>query len=330
MTQGTKTELIALFLAEVSWAVLLVGSRYAVAGLTLDPFIFATIQLLFGGIVLTLLSRQPIRIRDFLLEKHTLLYGLSRVGTGAFFTAALVHITASSASLLGILNVTVGMFVLFAFHQRIPRTLELFGHAVVAAGFIMLCARLEDGFSNPAVWYMLASEVCVAISTIVAEKHPQNQGDDWSRRTYLTGVLLTVSGFLTVIATISVFLSYSLVVGAKLSVDGIELVSQLARPEIWIAGALFGILLRGPVVYFSLRAINLAGGQSYLAFSALLPFLSLGLEKIAQTIGYGDAVTTTPTQIAIGLFMVCGSLWILACQQHWPIIQRLSGKKNDI
>jgi hypothetical protein len=78
--------LSALFLSEISWAILLVTSRYAVSGFELDPFLFSTLQLFSGGVVLTLLSRQRIVWRDFLVDKHTLLYGLARVGTGAFFT----------------------------------------------------------------------------------------------------------------------------------------------------------------------------------------------------------------------------------------------------
>jgi hypothetical protein len=324
MTPHQIRALSALFLSEVSWAVLLVSSRSAVAGLALDPFLFSTVQLFAGGIVLTLLSRQPIRWRDFLLDKYTLIYGLARVGTGAFFTAALVHVVASSASMLGIFNVTVGMFFAVALHRKLPGRHELVGHFLIAAGFLALCLQLEGGFGNPAVLYMLASEICVVVSTLAAEKHPQNQGDDSSRRAYLTGVLLTVSGFLTVLMTLGLHTASLAAFGLGSNSNLSALLSQLFRPDIWFAGALFGVFLRGPVVYFSLRAIQQAGGQSYLAFSAFLPFLSLGLERLAATIGYESGVQTTSLQIMIGLVMVAGSLWILACQQNWPIVDRLA------
>ena len=104
MTAIQIRALSALMISEVSWALLLVSSSLAVTGLDLDPFLFSTLQLFSGGIVLTLLSRQSLNWRDFMLDRYTLIYGLARVGTGAFFTAALVHITSSSASMLGIFN----------------------------------------------------------------------------------------------------------------------------------------------------------------------------------------------------------------------------------
>jgi hypothetical protein len=314
----------ALVLSEISWAILLVASRFAVSGFEIDPFLFSTIQLFSGGVVLTLLSRQRIVWRDFLLDRHTLLYGLARVGTGAFFTAALVHVMASSASMLGIFNVTVGMLFAVILHRKLPGRGELWGHLLIAAGFLALCLQLQDGFANPAVLYMLASEVCVVVSTIAAERHPQNQDDNAARRAYLTGVLLTVSGFLTVLVTLIIqglnFAIFDRTPGAA----PLKSMYGLMQPEIWIAGILFGIFLRGPVVYFSLRAIQQAGGQSYLAFSAFLPFLSLGLERLAAAFGFGGGIQTTSHQIAIGLVMVLGSLWILACQQSWPVAARLT------
>nr|WP_298817979.1 EamA family transporter [uncultured Roseibium sp.] len=319
MTSHQIRALSALVLSEISWAVLLVTSRFAVADLDLDPFLFSTLQLFAGGIVLTILSRQPVNWRDFLLDKYTLIYGLARVGTGAFFTAALVHVVASSASMLGIFNVTVGILIAIALHRKLPGRRELVGHLLIAAGFLALCLHLEGGFRNPAVIYMLASEVCVVVSTLAAEKHPQNQGDNSARRAYLTGVLLTVSGFLTVLVTLGLHATSVAVFGMGPGNDPSVLLSHLFRPDIWIAGALFGIFLRGPVVYFSLRAIQQAGGQSYLAFSAFLPFLSLGLERAAAAIGFDSGIQTTSVQVMIGLVMVIGSLWVLACQQNWPI-----------
>lgn len=326
MTPLQIRALSALFLSEISWAVLLVASWFAVAMLELDPFLFSTFQFFAGGIVLTFLSRQPVNWRDFLLDKYILIYGLARVGTGAFFTAALVHVVASSASMLGLFNVTVGMVFVIMLHRTLPERRELVGHLLVAAGFVTLCMLLEGGFRNPAVLYILASGACVVISTLAAEKHPKNQDDDSARKAYLTGVLLTVSGLLSVLVTLGLYAGSIVVFGMGPGGDPSALSSHLFRADIWIAGALFGIFLRGPVVYFSLRAIRQAGGQSYLAFSAFLPFLSLGLERAAAAIGFEGGIQTSSAQVMIGLVMAIGSLWILACQQKWPIADRLAGR----
>ena len=314
--------LSALFISGIGWSVLLVASWFAVASLELEPFLFSTLQLFAGGIVLTFLSNQPVNWRDFLLDKYTLLYGLARVGTGAFFTATLVHLVASNASMLGVSSVTVGMLFAIVLHRKVPGRYEVWGHMLIVAGFLALCLNLDGSFRNPALFYMLASEVCVVIATLAAERHPQNQDNNSSRQAYLTGVLLTVSGFLTVLIIFALHAINVVVFGMGSGSNPLEFLSHLLRLEIWLAGGIFGVFLRGPAVYFSLRAIQLAGGQSYLAFSAFLPFLSLGLEQAAALIGYDSAVQTTSAQVVIGLVMVMGSLWILACQQNWPISHR--------
>lgn len=330
MNSYQTRSIVALSASEFSWAMLLVASHLAIARYALEPFLFSTIQLFSGGLVLILLSRHPLDWRDFLLDYHTILYGVARVGTGAFFTAALVHIAASSAAMLGIFNVTIGMTLLFMLHRKLPSMAELPGHGLILGGFLTLCWQLEDGFSNPAILFMLASEVCVVISSIVAERHPRNQGDNPGQRAYLTGVLLTTSGFLTVLGALAInFISLALVGDSGFTDVGAAL-SAVFQPDVWIFGALIGVLLRGPVVYFSLRAVQLAGAQSYLAFSALLPFLSLGLEHLLSASGHQLASITRPEQVATGLIMTLGSLWVLANQQNWPVVHRLVGRTAPV
>ena len=300
--------LILLVSTTVVWAMLLVCNRIALTAFDVDVYAMTCWQLVFGGLALVLMA--PGRLipwRQFTLPINWA-YGVLRVLTGVNCTAALVYISAPESGILSQTGMPMAALAAAFILGRAPGKAEWFGHTILLAGAGFLAWHLPDGLANPAVWLMLASEVTAILSSVLAEKHPDNQiKDAWSHLRF-TGVLLLI--------TASVFLIFPPLIGfispvpiPYTSLDGFFGIETI------LAGLILGTLLRGPAMVLTLRSIKTAGMEKYILATSILPFILLGLEMLAAQF----ELTPAPTHNSV--------FWISALLVMLGIIQITYSKR---
>ena len=86
--------------------------------------------------------------------------------------------------------------------------------------------------------------------------------------------------------------------------------SAVADPATWIAGALVGILLRGPSTYATFRAIRLVGSENYLMGVAFMPALTLAGERLAAAAGWIPEPALSAATLVAGSVGVAGAAGI--------------------
>lgn len=294
----------ALFAALSSWALLLVASRALILQFDFDPWTFALVQMAAGGLAMMWLGRGTTRARETLLSPLTWLYGVLRVGTAAFFTAALVHTTTANAAFLGIVAVPLAALAAAVVLGAKPTRWELVGHGVVLAGLAAIAVGLDGGLSNPAVLLMLLSELCVVGASLIAELHPVNRGEDERSRAFLSGAVLCAS---------AVALTLCLAVGDVLlpALFERDAARGLGSPLLLLSAIAVGAVLRGPSIHLSLRAIRLAGATRYLAAMATLPLMAFGFEAAFVGLGLLSPAPHDAMVFGLGVLCVAGSLGVL-------------------
>lgn len=277
MMNVTKGGMVTLA-AVGSWALLLVVSRALLLAWDLDPWAFSFIQLITGGLFLLLLSSGGSVPVSALRRLDTWIFGGLRVLTASAFTAALVHVSVLQVGLLGVMNVPMAVLAVWFVFGRVPGRRELPGHLAILTGIALLIARLDGGLANPAVWLILISEIAVVASSLIAEAHPNNQGDGLRARLRFTGLTLVVTAliFLVVRAGQSMLTGD----GGALGLDG------LTSPSLWLAGLVVGVALRGPSMYLTFWSINAVGTHNYLAAVAFLPLVGQAFEYLLALGGW--------------------------------------------
>ncbi|MEL6680078.1 MAG: EamA family transporter [Pseudomonadota bacterium] len=313
-----RTAILLVAGALISWSLLLVVSRVILLTLALDPWLFTFIQMMAGGAALLVLSGAEADLRASLRDPVLWLYGVLRVLTAAFFTAALLHTTAANAAFISILSVPTSVALLWLLLARVPRAWEAPGHLLIIAGLVGLTTTLEGGVRNPALLLMILSELCVVTSTLIAELHPRNQTEDRRARAALTGAMLLISAFVMLITAVGLSaavqampsLAAVLPIGATVLSDP----TRVLDPALWGAAIAVGILLRGPSMCLALAAIHRVGTTNYLAGLAVLPLSSLVFEAAASAAGLIPPVTVWTLATAFGTVMVVGSLAVIAAR----------------
>jgi hypothetical protein len=163
---------------------------------------------------------------------------------------------------------------------------------------------------------MVISATATALSTAVAEMHPENQGDDRKTRLRLTGAAMLVTAAVMLATTaLTAHLDPSGAVAAHVPV------SAVFDPALWIAGLLLGVLLRGPSTYFTFRAIRMVGSENYLMGVAMMPALMLLGEATAAEFGVVAMPNLPVESLAAGAIGIAGALGIAALRWRARSVQ---------
>lgn len=311
----TSSSFTVLVSALLGWALVLVVSRALLIAFGFDPWLFTLIQMLTGGLFLIAIAGRGPAVGDALRNPWTWVYGVLRIVSAALFTAALVHVSTANAAFLAISSVPLSAVLLWLALSRRPLRQELPGHALIVGGLVLLGFSLEDGWHNPAIWLMAGSEICVVATTTIAELHPLNRTDDMRQRASLTGVMLLASALVMLAAAIGLAFAAAWLPGlqmlAPVSLPWLADPALALDPLLWTLAATVGIALRGPSMFFSLKAIYLVRTANYLSAMATLPFICMLLESLAHAAGWLPAVSLTNLATAFGLLMTLGSLAVL-------------------
>lgn len=295
--------------ATIAWAILLVATRVVLIRFEINAWGFTLVQLLTGGLAMMAFGRRATIAWASLLSPSIWAYGALRVVSAGSASAALLYVTVMQDTLLAAMNVPLAALVLVVVtRQRLPGG-QLLAHAIMIAGIAIMAFSLPGGLLNPAVMLEVIAECAVVASTLLIERHPENRRDDIQARCLFTGTVLMVTAAMFILAwAISGALGVS--VGSNALAFG-DFSQLFASTDLLIAGALAGVLLRGPTMYLALLAVRLAGTQTYLATLALLPFACLVFEAACALAGWLPWPALGPAEIASGLLVVCGSLLLV-------------------
>ena len=306
----------------LSWALLLVVSRATLLGLELDPWLFTFIQVMAGGALLVAIAGRSGALAEGWRNPRTWIYGVLRFATAAFFTAALVHTSTANAAFLAMVCVPIRVVLLWLVRSRRPYPWELPGHAVLLLGFALLAQSLEGGVRNPALVLIILSELCVVASTLVGELHPLNQTEDPRQRAGLTGIMLLTSAFFMLLAVLGLGLVVQWLPSVRTAVSAN--VTWLANPtlaldaRLWVSAVLVGIVLRGPTLFLSLKAIRHVGTENYVAAMTAVPFMTLAFEAAAGALGLAELTPVAARPTVFGAMMILGSLGVCwARSKYW-------------
>jgi hypothetical protein len=304
--------------AIATWSLVLVISRNLLLHHGFNPWSFSFVQLLAGGLLFALFpgrsgaEQTPLahRLRP-LTDPRTLLLGLLRVLSASSFTAAVVHVTVSEASVIGSISVTLSAISVWVLFKRRPAPWEWLGHGMLIALILILIPSLDGGWRNPAILLLVFNEFCVVASSLIAERHPDNLKDDTSTRVRFTGsVLLVTAALLLAIRLID----------RESGTQFDELVVSLPVPLV-VYGIIVGITLRAPAMLFSFWSIRLIGAQNYMAAAASLPLAGLAMAGIAEYMGLLPVTAVLP-QLANAVLVQLACLMILAARWHDERVQQ--------
>lgn len=313
----------------LSWSLVLVVCRFILFTYEFDPWLFTFIQLMAGGFFLVILAGYTSGVLVALRDPFTWLYGVLRVATAALFSAALLHTSTANANFLGITAVPMTMVMFWIVFSRRPSTWELPGHALIIVGLILLARNLDGGYSNPALLLMILSEVCVVTSTLMAERHSLNQTEDPRTRALLSGVMLLASAFAMLMAAfvLSAIVQWQPVLRPALPIhfSWLDHPAQILDLSLWISAVLIGVVLRGPALFLSLKAIHLVGTENYIIGMAILPFASFTFEAIAVHQGLLPPTPAAVLTLVFGTVMISGSLAIF-----WARILKINATTTSI
>jgi len=299
----------------LSWSLLLVTSRVLLFSFHFDPWLFTFIQMLAGGVFLIAVAGYRGDAIHVLSNPSVWIYGVLRVATAALFTTALIHTSTANAAFLGIVSVPISALLLWLFLARTPSLREMPGHAIIVAGLALLATNLENGWRNPAILLMILSELCVVVSTLIAELHPLNRTDNVRQRAFLTGVMLVASASCIVMLSMTLAVLALVFPGVRMigsgSVDWLNDPARAVDWRLWACAIAVGILLRGPSVFLSMWAICKVRTENYVAGMAALPFISLALETAASGLELMEPIAITARTIWYGCLVVFGSIAVM-------------------
>lgn len=289
------------------WSVVTVLVRATLFGFGFDPWTLAmAIQLAAGATLLTAagirsLPLEPIR------RWSTWVIGGLRVVTTCCFSAALLYGSATAITLISTINVLVAALGVFLVFRRRPRAREVPGFVLIATGIVLLTGRLDGGWSSPAVPLLLVSETCVVLSSLLAERHPDNLGDR-RQRLALTGfvTVLSAGGLLAVWSGLGLALPE-----ASLGPSAADVAATVASPWLWAAALVFGAVFRAPLTYVAFQITRLLGADGYMLSMTALPLTTLAAEVAAGLAGLLPPPSLDPVDLGFSAVILAGGAWIV-------------------
>jgi drug/metabolite transporter (DMT)-like permease len=292
---------------EAGWSVFIVLTRAALLVFGFDPWSLAmAVQIAAGAALLTAAGLRSLPTGP--IRRHaTWAIGGLRVVTTACFSAALLHGAATTVTLLATGNILIAALGVFLFFGRRPRASEAPGFLLIALGVVLLALRLEGGLANPAVPLIIASETCVVLASLLAERHPDNLGTTRQR--------LALTGFVTLLSSGTLLILWSLAAVAlpamRFGPSATAVFATLASPWLWLAALVLGGLLRAPLTYMAFYFTRLLGADGYMLVSIALPVTTLIAEIALSLTGLVPAPSRDPLDLACGALIILGGTWVI-------------------
>ncbi len=299
---------LAIALATTAmWSFVTVLLRSALFQFSFDPWTMAmTTQLCAGATLLTAAGLRSLPLEP-LRRWSTWAIGAIRVITTCCFSAALLYGSATTITLISIVNVLVAAIGVYAAFRRKPHPAELPGFALIALGIVLLAGELDGGWSSPALKFLLVSETAVVLSSILSERHPDNLGDRRQR--------LALTGFVTLFSASGLLIAWSVlgrvVPEVTIGPSAADVLATLSSPVLWGCALVFGVLFRAPLTYMAFQMMRLVGADGYMLSMAALPITTLLFEIVAGEAGMLPPPKLDPVTLGYSAVILTGGAWII-------------------
>ena len=192
-----------------------------------------------------------------------------------------------------------------------PPRRDWLGLALLAAGLVGFAAALASEAWRGLVWLGLSESMAVAGSWLIAY-HPRNRATDMAARSRFTGEILVAASLALILVWSALGLAG--VMASPWAGGG----DAFGRIELWLWGALAGVLFRAPGTWLGFWTINHTGVQTYLIALTAMPFFAIALEASAASLGWITPPALSPGEWAAAAMILAASVWLMAVRMTAP------------
>ncbi len=293
------------------WSLYLLLTRHVVSGARLDAWAYTLVQLLAAGLVLLWIGRRAAGSWAELLAPWTVGYAFLRVAINGATAAAIMYLAVTQSTLLATVSVLIGAGSGWCLTRQAPPRRDWLGLALLAAGIAGFAVALSSEAWPGLVWLGLSGSMAVAGSWLIAY-HPRNRSTDLAARSRFTGEIL-------VAASLALILVWSMlglagVMASPWAGGG----DAFGRIELWLWGALAGVLFRAPGTWLGFWTINHTGVQTYLIALTAMPFFAIALEASAAYLGWVTPPRLSPGEWAAAAIILAASVWLIVVRMKVP------------
>lgn len=303
--------------------VLDVANRFAVTELAMSPWDMVTIQLMFGGITLSIVAGFGQKLVRTLRHPITWAIGLVRVTHLLIFILALTVLTATEVSFLTKINSMMAIVMSMALYGRRLDRREVYGLVVFLGGWIFLACH-QSGDTLGLVLVLLAA-FTTALEGILAESHKELiRAMTFREHCRYTGVVMFVSGlvfFIAGVATTSLQpdLAPTHFLYGYLPQNPLEITLYA-----FLVSVAVGVFIRAGYTYYMFKAIRTIKTEYYLMVTTLAPFITMGLESLLGYFGILETRGLDGMDVLGGVILTLGALWMIVAR-----VERENRKKRN-
>jgi hypothetical protein len=291
------------------WALYLLVTRHVVSGVHLDAWAYTLVQLLTGGLVMLWVGRHAPGSWADLLAPWTIGYAFLRVAINGCTSAAVVWLAVTESTLLATASVLIGAGSGWVLTRIAPARREWPGLLLLAAGVVAFAASIQSATAWHGIAWLVASETLAVAGSWMIAWHPRNRTGGLMARCRFTGEILVAASF-------ALILVWSLAgLGGLVASPWAGGGDAFGRIELWIYGAMAGLLFRAPGTWLGFWTINTVGVQAYLIALTAMPFFAIALEAAAARLGW-----VTPAGLSAAEWLAAGLILGAAV---WLILLRM-------
>ena len=279
----------------------------------LNVWMFVSIQYFFGGLGLLSITGFQLTSKDTFKNPLTWSIGFFRLIDSIMFGSALIYISATEASIL----MSFGkIFIFIAARLAFGRLIGLWrlpGLLILFLPPALVTLSLENGFLNLGVIFILLTCLAMVIEMILVEKHPTLQRFTLADRYQSTGVNMVVIGLFFMVLLLSISFAKTL-----LEASGNDFIGFLYRnipnpdhlfsAEMWIWGALTGLLVRAMYFFFRYFAIVKIQSANYTLIVTSQTLILYIFEHLLIKLGVFKEVTLSDNLFIYGIVLIFGAL----------------------
>tara|TARA_Y100001960_G_scaffold331774_1_gene429875 strand:+ start:1791 stop:2765 length:975 start_codon:yes stop_codon:yes gene_type:complete len=304
--EGLYFSLATMFL----WGCNIVFSRHAIVNLGAHPYLFSTIVMFVGSMVLLLIAGKGAKADDSVKHPMTWFYSSLQILLNIGTLTALLYVTSTQSMLLQRSNIILGLLIGLCLLNKKMSKNDWVGCFMIFGGVSLLLSTLEFKQAVSGMSAVLFAAICHVARTIIAEHHPvAKKADTFSEYCRVLAYILLV--------TSATFLLFAFAVGFINSVDEIiqtfsflpSINDMLTQDQLIFATGM-GIFIMPLAMYCFFYGAQKAGMANFLIYTAYLPVVTFILESIADAFGILEVPVLTYKDGLSALAIMGGAFYI--------------------
>lgn len=296
------------------WGCNIVFSRHAIVNLGAHPYLFSTIVMFVGSMVLLLVAGKGAKVDESVKHPMTWFYSSLQILLNIGTLTALLYVTSTQSMLLQRSNIILGLIIGLLFLNKKMSKNDVIGCFIIFGGVSLLLSTLEFKQAVSGMSAVLFAAICHVTRTIIAEHHPVTKSSNtFSEYCRVLAYILLV--------TSATFLLFALVVGFINSIDEtiqtfsfLPSINDMLTQEQLIFVTGMGIFIMPLAMYCFFYGAQKAGMTNFLIYTAYLPIVTFILESIADYFGILEVPVLTYKDGIAALAIMGGAFFISYCR----------------